>query len=89
MLNRTNRYKKEVEFRNREEKKTTQLNVIQILKEEIVYLKKELEEVIEKKDETDKHKEMLRNLYEQKLIDENGNPIYEEYYNVKHGKQLS
>ena len=78
MLNRTNRYKKEVEFRNREEKKTTQLNVIQILKEEIVYLKKELEEVIEKKDETDKHKEMLRNLYEQKLIDENGNPIYEE-----------
>ena len=78
MLNRTNRYKKEVELRNREEEKTTQLNVIQSLKEEIVYLKKELEEVKEKKDEADKHKEMLRILYEQKLIDENGNPIYEE-----------
>ena len=78
MLNRTNWYKKEVELRNREEEKTTQLNVIQSLKEEIVYLKKELEEVKEKKDEADKHKEMLRSLYEQKLIDENGNHIYEE-----------
>ena len=78
MLNRTNRYKKEVKLRNREEEKTTQLNVIQSLKEEIVYLKKELEEVKEKEDEADKHKEMLRSLYEQKLIDENGNPIYEE-----------
>ena len=67
-----------MELRNREEEKTTQLNVIQSLKEEIVYLKMELEEVKEKKDEADKHKEMLQSLYEQKLIDENGNPIYEE-----------
>ena len=50
MLNIANRYKKEEEVNNRYEEYAKKLNIIKNLKEEVAYLKKELEVIKEQKD---------------------------------------
>ena len=54
------------------------MNIIKNLEKEVAHLKKELEVVNEQNDEASKNAEMLQNFFNQKLIDEKGNPIYEE-----------
>ena len=78
MLNRTNRYKKEEEIKERDYEKAEQLSAIKIPKQEVAHLKEELKVVNSKKDEADKHAHMLYKLFEQNIIDEDGNLIQEE-----------
>ena len=78
MLNRANRYKKEEEIKERDDEMTKQLSEIKSLKQEIAHLKEELEVINSKKDEADKHAYMLQKLFEQKVIDEEGNFISEK-----------
>ena len=72
MLNRTSRYKREEkEIQDRDEK-AEQIRTINKLKEEVASLKDELLIQQEKEHEADKHAALLSRLYEEHIIDENG-----------------
>ena len=69
---------KEEEIKERDYEKVEQLSAIKTLKQEVAHLKEELEVVNSKKGEADKHAHMLHKLFEQNIIDEDGNLIQEE-----------
>ena len=76
MLNRANRNKRQEE--NKIENKTERkLAIIGSLKEKDANLKDELLMIQSRKDEANKHSDMFQKLYEQNVIDENGNPLDE------------
>ena len=78
MLNRTSKNKRQEEENKRGNDTARQLAIIGSLKEEVASLKDELLLIQSQKEEADRNAEMLHKLYEQKVIDENGNPLSEE-----------
>ena len=77
MLNRTSKNKRQEEENKRGNDAEKQLAIIGSLKEEVASLKDELL-LFQSQKEADRYSDMLYKLYEQKVIDENGNPLSEE-----------
>ena len=77
MFNRSSKNKRQEEENKRGNDTARQLAIIGSLKKEVASLKDELL-LIQSQKEADRNAEMLHRLYEQKVIDENGNPLSEE-----------
>ena len=78
MLNRTSKNKRQEEENKRGNDTARRLAIIGSLKEEVASLKDELLLIQSQKEEPDRHADMLHKLYDQKVIDENGNLLSEE-----------
>ena len=77
MLNRTSKNKRQEEENKRGDDTARQLAIIGSLKEEVASLKDELL-LIQSQKEADRHADMFHKLYDQKVIDENGDLLSEE-----------
>ena len=75
LLNREKRFKKETLKRLEEEKRNQDHQMIKDLQQEVLLLQDEIKLREFDKNEADKNQEILRVLYEDKIIDENGKPF--------------
>ena len=78
MLNRSKRYAREEQKERLAELQNTQASKIRNLKDEVSSLKYELAELQAKNDEADRNAEILSKLFDQKIIDDNGNVLEED-----------